>query len=253
MKHLISTLVFSFFSTFLFSQTSATNIGSIISDAYEITSLSDYSFMYEDVMTYFNLNNEYETPLKKSNFMKSAEYRGLSDSLNKLRESFKNKICFITFNGKNENDKVQYDLKSKGFYFYTGYNYYPNLKSLPNCYEGGEEFKVKIKFSNLQTPIRNNKLSDYDKLTGLKPSPMSHIFIPMSTETGEEIESASNYPRVYIVFQPVSIIKNKEVNLYYKSGVGEAYETEIYLNVLVKSVILAVDDKVVYNKGLLAK
>ena len=206
----------------------------------------DFFILSQDVFSYFGLSDEYSTELKKTNFIKSKEYKVLSDSLNKSKADFKKSLTYIYLKGVDVNGESEYNMKAGGFYFDTQSSYFTHVLQPKNTYEGGDD--IKIKFLNLNTVIKNERQSDYDKLSRIPPTPEQHIFIPCNTKIGEIIENSSSNPQVYIFFTPNSILHNKQVDSYTSTVYNYKYEYVDYLNVTVKRIIVAVDDKIVINK-----
>ena len=209
-------------------------------------SKGDFFILSQDVFSYFGLSDEYSTQLKKTNFIKSKEYKVLSDSLNKLKTEFKQSIKYIYLKGVDVNGESEYNMKAGGFYFDTQSSYFTHVLQPKNTYESNDD--IKIKFLNLNTVIKNERQSDYDKLTRIPPTPEQHIFIPCNTKIGELIESSSSNPQVYIFFTPNSILHNKQVDSYTSTVYSYKYEYVDYLNVTVKRIIVVADDKIVINK-----
>ena len=201
----------------------------------------------QDVFSYFELSDEYSTQLKKTNFIKSKEYKVLSDSLNKLKADFKKSLKYIYLEGVDANGESEYNMKAGGFYFDTKSSYYSFTLSPRNTYNGDDD--INIKFLNLNTVIKNER-QDYveQRLQRMAPRAAQHIFIPCTTKIGELIESSSSIPKVYIFFTPNSILHNKEVNSFISTAYSLKYEYVDYLNVTVKRIIVVVDDKIVINK-----
>jgi hypothetical protein len=222
-----------------------TNVSDFLSNHSEFTE-DDFYILSQDVFSYFGLTDEYSTQLKKTNFIKSNEYKVLSDSLIKLKNDFKKSLKYIYLKGVDVNGESEYNMKAGGFYFDTQSSYFTHVLQPKNTYEGDDD--IKIKFLNLNTVIKNERQSDYDKLTRIPPTPEQHIFIPCSTKIGELIENSSSYPQVYIFFTPNSILHNKQVDSYTSTVYNFKYEYVDYLNVTVKRIIVAVDDKIVINK-----
>lgn len=221
------------------------DISDFIENYNELTD-SDYALLKQDVFSYFEIDEEYSSPLKKSNFIKSADYKLLADSLSKLKADFKNATYYITLKGVDVNNKSEYNLKAGGFYFDTQSSYFQYILQPKNTYEGLED--TKIRFLNLNTVVIKEKQDDYDKLSGIPAKPEQHIFIPCNSKVGEVIEGGSSYPQVYIFFKPNSILHNKQVDAIYSTAYNYKYEYVDYLNVMVQRIIVAVDDKIVINK-----
>lgn len=251
MKKILFAVIFTAMMPCAFAQESESPLATLLKktlteaeyNSEEITSEQEFMVYDQDVLTYFNLNEDYSTPLQRSNFMKTAEYKALADSLGKLKKNFFKEIRYISFDGKNESGKVEFDMTANGFYFVTGYEYYPSLKNLPNVYTSKDE--VNIKFSNLNTPVRLVQTED-EKNMEEKAAPRCYFFMPCNPVTAEKIEKSQSFPTVWIFFQPTSIIKNKE--LPYEYAMPADYETVNYLNVTVKRVLVTLDDEVVYDK-----
>jgi hypothetical protein len=224
-----------------------TNLSDFIENYSELSN-SDFGLLGQNVFTYFELDEEYSSPLKKSNFVKSADYKILSDSLVKLKAEFKNTSFYVSLKGVDVNDKSEYNLKAGGFYFDTQSSYFQHVLQPKNTYEGEDD--IKLRFLNLNTVVIKEKQDEYDRLTGIPAIPEQHIFIPCSSKIGELIEDGSSTPEVYIFFKPNSMLHNKQVDSTLSTVYNFKYEYVDYLNVTVQRIIVAVDDKIIINKTL---
>ena len=116
-----------------------TNLSDFIENYSELSN-SDFGLLGQNVFTYFELDEEYASPLKKSNFVKSSDYKILSDSLVKLKAEFKNTPYYISLKGVDVNDKSEYNLKAGGFYFDTQSTYFQHVLQPKNTYINGWEW-----------------------------------------------------------------------------------------------------------------
>jgi hypothetical protein len=224
-------------------------IDSSISDFianYNELSNSDFALLGQGVFAYFELDEDYSSPLKKSNFIKSPDFKILSDSLVKLKAEFKKTPYYISLKGVDVNKKAEYNLKAGGFYFDTQSAYYQYILQPKNTYEGDDD--IKLRFLNVNTVVIKEKQDEYDRLAGIPAMPEQHIFIPCNPKIAEMIEDGSSYPQVYIFFKPISMLHNKQVDAINSSVYNFKYEYADYLNVTVQRIIVAVDDKIIINK-----
>lgn len=154
------------------------------------------------VFDYFELNNKYDSDLKKEVFKETIEYKTLLDSLKEIKFSYLNSIYYqIGFNSvggenfkmENKNGdqgyQVNYDIQKKGFFIGIG-------KVLP--YHCARAFCPKVvkdvEFKQLTITKKYNLKSNSEK------SYTQYIFIPMDASTALEIENNRNEVEILRVF-----------------------------------------------------
>jgi hypothetical protein len=179
-----------------------------------------------DVFSYFDIEDAYDTPLKKLNFQKTEEFKKLSDSLAKRKVELK-KIKYIKFN-VHDHEHLEYNLNKKGFSIWTNF-----------IDKGFDNAKYKntigyLKFNHF--PFTLKKTDPYSETYD------QYLFIPVNTEIAEKIEDKNNTTYLYLFFQPISTSS-------FKLAFSEEKEHQIICNG--KRLIIAVNDEVVYNKEII--
>ena len=127
----IPILLFSYFSSF--SQNNSdiksfiTNKSFLILDEENTFDFGNnlIKILNKNIFQYFNLEDEYSTPLKKLNFSKTVEYKKLQDSLIKVKFKLKDEM-YVKFNPTNNHprysvydnlEKLEYNIKKKVLIF----------------------------------------------------------------------------------------------------------------------------------------
>jgi hypothetical protein len=176
----------------------------------------------QTLFNYFKLDSDYPTPLKKSLFKQSSEYKKLNDSFLKVKNDLK-KLKYFSFQPTSKYGKsLTYNLSKSGFLVYIN-NHQPGLTHPYNTYD-------KLLFSNIVTQVINDQ--DWKN---------EYIFIPCNKKYGSLIESENSLTTVYIFFKPLNVVK-KNVTLF---GVSRLKD---YLLIKVERIILTYGDEIVYNK-----
>jgi hypothetical protein len=186
--------------------------------------LSDYM---SDVYSYFDLEEQYNTPLKKLNFQKTPEYRSLSDSLQRIKLELK-KTKYIKINVReNWEENFTYNLNKKGFDIW--------INTINQIFD-------KVNYKNSIDYLRFNNLSFLSKKIDQYSGEYHQLlFIPVNTEIGEKVEDENNTTYLYIFFQPMNVVK-------FVPPFMEDPEHHIICSA--KRIILTVEDEVVYNKEI---
>jgi hypothetical protein len=163
-----------------------------------------------DVFNYFNLD-DYNTELKREVFKKTEEYQ------NKLTElkSIKAEMLKTTYYGKLEKAFTDYDIKRKGFEIDLGENCGLGTsdartpKSI-NLEDGGSVLLKALPTKQVAVPIMGQ--GGYSE----------KLFLPMSEETGLEIENDKENIAVYFFFTPTGREKStfKFYNMVESSDAG---------------------------------
>ena len=194
-----------------------------------------YNIYFNDVFTYFDLEEEYSSPLKKNVFKTTKEYKVLYDSLQNLKRNSTKKITYIeldlTPSSKYMNG-VEYDLVRNGLKIDM------SDRSVVDKNNNVLDYLI---FNNL---ILSSKVS-YPQLGNLS-SKHDILFIPLSKKNGLDFEDNNNTTKLYILFSPSSITRRSRYNhpTHYQFSFDNNY---ILTNV--KKVLLTIDDKVVYQKN----
>ncbi len=210
---------------------------------HQLSDKSDIELLKSNVFDYFDL--EIGSNLKKEQFKSSKEYKTYQDSLNRLKSNVKG-LSYLVFPGyQSWNDENEYDLKSGGFYFYTGNrsevseNFDVRKKIDTQSLKHGDT-DIKVVFTNLNTVVKNTKFESGMSTSRFKDE---HIFIPVSKKIGSIIEDSSNFPQIYILFNCTGYKTVKEYQKW--SGLSVLND---YLVGTVKRIFITCDEKIVYDK-----
>jgi hypothetical protein len=210
---------------------------------HQLSDEGDIQILKSNVFDYFDLDIGSE--LKKDKYKLSKEFKVYQDSLNKLKSNVKG-LSYLTFSGyQSWNDQNEYNLKTGGFYFYTGNrseiseNFDIRNKIDLEFLKQGDD--VKVVFTNLNTVIKNTQ---YDYGNSIARFKDEHLFIPVSKKIGSIIEESSNFPRIYVLFNCTGY---KTVTEYQKwSRLSVKYD---YLVGTIKRIFVTSDEKIVYDKS----
>lgn len=154
----------------------------IMEDAKEADYLNLKSIYCLDVYDYFNLDDEYNTELKKKVFEKSQAYKDKLKSLKKLKhEMMTNYYMFSA--GEIDN----YDIKRKGFKLSLGTN-------LAGVRQGPSKSPVEgFYFPSLPTKKKG--------IRGLPGVYGESLLLPTDEENGMDIENNKESIRIYFIFK----------------------------------------------------
>lgn len=192
-----------------------------------------YDNYFSTVLSYFELQDQYSTPLKETVFKGTSEYKMLSDSLNKIKNSL-NKLSYVELNltpSRRYVNGVEYNLKRNGLTI---------LMSNKSVKEVGINNNLDyLTFSNL--PFSPQVI--YPQLGSLATKDES-LFIPLSKKLGVDYEDSDNKTKLYILFLPT---KNSKTTNYI-NPVNYDREQNKYIVCTAKKLILTINDKVVYSK-----
>lgn len=135
-----------------------------------------------DFFKYYNLESEYNTPLKKKVYMQSREYQDKLVEFNELKKEVTNKRYYIKRDLTGE-----YDLRKKGFWFCIDYNeiYYRSDQTLS---EG-----ITFYFPSLPTVIKD---PDPNPLT----NPHQGLCLLLQMPEKKALEVENNNATIYILF-----------------------------------------------------
>lgn len=169
------------------------------------------------VFDYFELNNKYDSDLKKQVFKQTADYKTLLDSLTKIRANYLNSVYYQrgfnhvggetfrsargeifqreedTVQKENDNEgeghQVNYDIQKKGFFIGIGHvlPYHCSRAFCPKVIDD-------VEFKQLQITKK------YNLDNNSKKSYTQYIFVPMDANTALEIENNRTQVEILRVF-----------------------------------------------------
>lgn len=151
-----------------------------------------------DVFKYYGLEDTYSTPLKKSNYVETQDYKDKLNNLKSIKADYTNKSLYIELDKTEEFKVYDYDLTKGGFYIRLGfmtenevyfYNKYYELRQLP----------IKLYLSDFYSPtIHLKKL--YDRI----------FFLPIAKDKAVKIEDTSpENLKMLVIFKPTSLKRIK--------------------------------------------
>jgi len=224
------------------SSQDSVKINTYLKGYHQLSDKNDIKILKSNVFDYFDL--EIGSELKKEQYKLSKEYKVYQDSLNKLKSNIKG-LSYLVFNGyQSWNDRTEYNIKTGGFYFYTG-----NRSEISENFDIRNKINLKflngddnlgVVFTNLNTVIKNISISSGRYISRFKDE---HLFIPVSKKIGSIIEESSNYPRIYILFNCSGYKTVKE----YQNYIGLSVLND-YLVGTVKRIFITIDEKIIYDK-----
>ncbi len=192
-----------------------------------------YDNYFSTVLTYFDLQDQYSTPLKETVFKSSSEYKSLSDSLVKIKNGL-SKLSYIELNltpSRRYVNGVEYDLKRSGLSI---------MMSSKSVKEVGISNNLDyLTFSNLTFTPK----TIYPQLGSLATKE-EYLFLPLSKKLGVDYEDSNNETKLYILFLPT---KNSKTTSYI-DPVNFDREQNKYIICTAKKMILTINDKIVYSK-----
>jgi hypothetical protein len=241
MRKLILIILVFQFCNISYSQSSS-KIEEYLKGYHQLSDKDDIKILKSNVFDYFDL--EIGSELKKEKYKLSKEFKVYQDSLNKLKSNIKG-LSYIVFSGyQSWNDQNEYNLKTGGFYFYTG-NRSENSENFDIRNKIDLEFlqqgdDVKVVFTNLNTVIKNTSFERGMSTSEFKDE---HLFIPVSKKIGSIIEESSDFPRIHILFNCSGYKTVKEYQKW--SGLSVLNE---YLVGTIKRIFITSNEKIVYDK-----
>lgn len=187
------TILTGVFTILFFSTNAQEKIEDIISHSKEAT--INFSAIYDlDVISFFELEEKYNTELKKATFKKTEEYQNLLQELRDVKSEMLQTVFYYIDN----TSLGEYDIKKGGFKYSLGANYVfndfltgsaRNPKSL--ILENGETIFLKsLPSEKVFKNIYGNKV--YDEC----------IFFKVSEKEGLEIENDLENVSIYFFFTP---------------------------------------------------
>lgn len=149
-----------------------------------------------DVFSYFGIENEYNTELKKSVFTESEDYKSKLFDLKKIKQAYLNDCMYLDIT-KNEGFQISnYNLDKGAFPFSLGYSDKDDLYYFSKFYE------IKsIPFKIFQTNLISGNENLYHRV----------ILLPMSKQDAINFEDIRNQLKCILIFKPKTIIKKDKV------------------------------------------
>jgi hypothetical protein len=194
-----------------------------------------YNIFFNDVFTYFDIEEEYSTPLKKNVFKSTKEYKVLYDSLQNLKRSSIKKIIYIeldlTPSSKYMNG-VEYDLVRNGLKIDM------SERSVVDKNKNVLDYLI---FNNL---ILSSKV-EYPQLGNLS-SRHDILFLPLSKKNGLDFEDSNNTTKLYILFSPT--LNTRRTSYNHPTHYQFSFDNN-YILTNVKKVMLTINDRIVYQKN----
>jgi hypothetical protein len=155
---------------------------------------------FSNVYQYFDLEETYNTPLKKEVFKNSKEYKALSDSLAQIKKDLL-KPSYIEMKiipiSRSEYG-VEYDLKRNGFkvLMNDSRHVYDNTSTqVKNVIDY-------LSFTNL--PFQSTLA---DPILGKLSEIKEYLFLPVNKNVGLEVEDENNDTKLIIIFTPTAVSK----------------------------------------------
>lgn len=221
----------------------------------ELANEDIYPIMDLDVFTYFNLY-QYDSDLKMAVFKKTPEYAEKLSELKIIKSEMLKKEFYVVLNDQFSEGEINYDIKKRGFLINLGRNsamFGTSSRRAPKSMplERNKERRiVKLDEESIFLKALPVKMEQMVFLGEVQKGIFNEIlFIPVSEESGLEIEENGNDISIYFIFTP----SGKETVSYkfYNAGDQSWYTAK---DELVKSdkvkVVLAnkVTNKVYYDK-----
>jgi hypothetical protein len=154
------------------------------------------------VFDFFELNDQYDSDLKKEVFKQTIDYKTLLDSLKKIKFTYLNSIYYqkgfnsvggesfeMENNNSGEGYQVNYDIQKKGFFIGIG-EVLPYHCSRAFCPKVIED----VEFKQLTITKKYNLKFNSEK------SYTQYVFIPMDANTALEIENNRRQVEILRVF-----------------------------------------------------
>jgi len=139
------------------------------------------NILSSDVFNYFELEEEYDTPLKKKVFMKSEEFKEKEKELNLIKVNAKNTVYYYSMT---MDSGAQYDTDRGGFIIPM--NYVQMTSALTDN---------EIKYNFIGLPVKIYNFGQYGKIVN-----QNCIFLKMNEEDALKIENDIQSIKVYILF-----------------------------------------------------
>jgi hypothetical protein len=192
---------------------------------------------FSNVYQYFDLEETYNTPLKKEVFKNSKEYKALSDSLAQIKKDLL-KPSYIEMKiipiSRSEYG-VEYDLKRNGFkvLMNDSRHVYDNTSTqVKNVIDY-------LSFTNL--PFQSTLA---DPILGKLSEIKEYLFLPVNKNVGLEVEDENNDTKLIIIFTPTAV--SKKLTFYDIMNAEQGSSKFVLCNV--KKVLLVINDEIKYSK-----
>lgn len=233
------TIIFLSFIFIHFNNACAQNIDSLLSKFPEINEKEYFQNYFATVYNYFDIGADISTPLKKSVYESTKEYKLLLDSLIKVKRSLRERQ-FIRIPISKD---TEYDVKKGGIRVLMSSRFIRReVQGIINVYEPDPEEDSKYYFA--LTNILTTPEIVYPQLPHLAQR-MEYIFIPMNKNLGLEFEN-SRSSNLYLLVRPSERTKTTIVeNPVYR----DTYECK-YIYASVEYIYLTIDDKIVFVKKM---
>lgn len=164
-------------------------IEEITKDASELTDTDELLAIYNlDVFQYFNLSDDYDTPLKKERFKKTKEYKERLDELKKKRAELLKTTYYLVMNDAFATEN--YDINRKGFEISLNASYVQAPKTIVSY----QDAKVLLRGLPTRTKRESNPFMNYTFIFEV-------MFLPMSEQKGLEIENDRENVSLYLFFR----------------------------------------------------
>jgi hypothetical protein len=193
---------------------------------------------FSNVYQYFDLEETYNTPLKKEVFKNSKEYKALSDSLAQIKKDLL-KPSYIEMKiipiSRSEYG-VEYDLKRNGFkvLMNDSRHVYDNTSTqVKNVIDY-------LSFTNL--PFQSTLA---DPILGKLSEIKEYLFLPVNKNVGLEVEDENNDTKLIIIFTPTAV--SKKLTFYDIMNAEQGSSKFVLCNV--KKVLLVINDEIKYSKN----
>lgn len=193
---------------------------------------------FSNVYQYFDLEETYNTPLKKEVFKNSKEYKALSDSLAQIKKDLL-KPSYIEMKiipiSRSEYG-VEYDLKRNGFkvLMNDSRHVYDNTSTqVKNVIDY-------LSFTNL--PFQSTLA---DPILGKLSEIKEYLFLPVNKNVGLEVEDENNDTKLIVIFTPTAV--SKKLTFYDIMNAEQGSSKFVLCNV--KKVLLVINDEIKYSKN----
>lgn len=193
-----------------------------------------------DVFQYYDLDKEYDTPLKKKVYQNSKEYKEKIQELTKLRNDAIKPTYYVSTGlvDKNLGDAI-YDLKTKSLIIPIQAQLFYIKPIIDNCDE--------YIFTNLSAKIHGARGDQPYDVTVY----VVGIFLQMNEKSALNIENNLDSCKLYIVFKLTG--RAKKLNFYARPpDYSYALSTKDFVEAVISRMIIANDStgEVYYSKNL---
>ncbi len=152
-----------------------------------------------NVFEYYDLDEIYNTELKKQNYKETPDYKQKLTSLKSIKSQFEATNLYIDLSKQEEFSIYDYDLNKQGFSIRIGYMLAQYEVNFFGCYEI-KSLPAKFVLSSGYSPITNSQKL-YDRI----------IFIPIRKDLGAKIEERRSQISCFLVCKPIGLKQNKSI------------------------------------------